>query len=314
MKNKKTIMFVSSLLIIIFHLWVNVSKVNSAFFNTELFIRTICYIGVDIFFFLTAYSLSKNEIKDYKKFIISRFIKIYLLYIVFTLIAFFYKNWSITDLILSITGIQLFIKGGGAFLWFVPAIMIVYILLPLYNKYCNKKYLVFIIWLIITIIVSKFTNYKEIFILTNRIPIILIGSYLSRNKVLDKINIKQYIVITILLLIIGFLLLYNYNNLKCDYIYDIKYLIALPFTLGLILLLNLIPSNKLVNLISNSTLEMYMIQMLFGYDMANELYFRLPIPILYNILIIVIIISISILLHYIYEKIINSKRFKFLVS
>ncbi|MDD6273010.1 MAG: acyltransferase family protein [bacterium] len=314
MKNKKTIMFVSSLLIIIFHLWVNVSKVNSAFFNIELFIRTICYIGVDIFFFLTAYSLSKNEIKDYKKFIISRFIKIYLLYILFTLIAFFYKNWSITDLILSITGLQLFMKGGGAFLWFVPAIMIVYILLPLYNKCCNKKYLVWIIWLIITIIVSKFTNYKEIFILTNRIPIILIGSYLSRNKVLDKINIKQYIVITILLLIIGFLLLYNYNNLKCDYIYDIKYLIALPFTLGLILILDLIPSNKLVNLISSSTLEMYMIQMLFGYDIANELYFRLPIPILYNIIIIIIIIGISVLLHYIYGKIMNSKKLKVLFS
>ena len=314
MKNKKTIMFVSALLIVIFHLWVNISKSNSGFFNIELFIRTICYIGVDIFFFLTAYSLSKSEIKNYKKFIISRFIKIYSLYIIFVLIAFFYKNWSITDLVLSITGIQLFMKGGGAFLWFVPAIMIVYILLPLYNKYCNKKYLVFIMWLIITIIVSKFTNYKEIFILTNRIPIILIGSYLSRNKALDKIDIKQYIVITIILLVTGILLLYNYNNLKCDYIYDIKYIIALPFTLGLILLLDLIPSNKLVDLISSSTLEMYMIQMLFGYDIANELYFRLPIPILYNILIIIIIISISILLHYIYEKIMDSKKLKVLFS
>ena len=81
MKNKKAIMFFSSLLILIFHLWINIFDRASNLFEVENFLRQLCYIGVDIFFFLSCYSISKHEIKDYKKFICSRFIKVYLVFI-----------------------------------------------------------------------------------------------------------------------------------------------------------------------------------------------------------------------------------------
>lgn len=306
MKNKKTIMFFSALLIVIFHLWVNTFDNASFYSNIEIFIRTICYIGVDMFFFLTAYSIGKGNVKDLKKFLINRFVKIYVLYILFSIIACIYNNWSFQELLLTISGIQLFIKGGGTFLWFIPAVMLVYILLPIYTKYLKKyKILVWIIWLVFTIIVSYFTDYKAIFIFTNRIPVILIGNYLSETNFFDKINNKIYTVMTLLLLIFGVIILYNFNHFKSIYICDIFYLFAIPLTLGLIMLINKIPSGKVIEQISSCTLEMYCFQMLFGFKIANYIYTLVLNPILTNLLVILIIIIISYIIHLIYIKIIN---------
>lgn len=269
MKNKKTIMFFSSMLILIFHLWINIFKRTNNFYEIETFIRQICFIGVDIFFFLSSYSISKKDIKDYKKFIISRFIKIYVPFILFAIIASIYLKWDIKTFLLTITGINLFIKGGGSFLWFIPAIMIIYVLLPLFNKIKNKGkgYITIIIWTLLTIILSLSNSCNQIFIITNRIPIILIGSYISKYKVLDKLDNKKYIIAMIILITSGILLLYNFKNLL--FIKDMYYLTAIPLILGIILLTNLIPSNKIFELLGSITLEMYGIQMIFGYKIAS---------------------------------------------
>ena len=87
MKNKKTIMFFSSILILVFHIWINIFERTSNLYAIEVFIRQICYIGVDIFFFLSSFSISKSEIKDYKKFLLLRFKKIYIVFSIFAIIA-----------------------------------------------------------------------------------------------------------------------------------------------------------------------------------------------------------------------------------
>ena len=53
MKNKKLIMFFAALMILIFHLWIYINPITNNLFKIEVFIRTICYIGVDIFFFVS---------------------------------------------------------------------------------------------------------------------------------------------------------------------------------------------------------------------------------------------------------------------
>ena len=109
MKNKKSIMFFSSLLILIFHLWISIFDRTSNLYNIEEFIRQICFIGVDIFFFLSAYSIANVNNKDYKNFIKTRFKKVYIPYIIFAIIALFYMNWDIKTFILNILGVNLFI-------------------------------------------------------------------------------------------------------------------------------------------------------------------------------------------------------------
>lgn len=304
MKNKKAIMLFSSLLILIFHLWINIFDRTSNLFEIENFIRKICYIGVDIFFFLSSYSISKCEIKDYKKFILNRFIKVYLIFVLFTIVGSIYFSWNLKTFVLTISGIELFINGGGSFLWFVPAIMIVYILLPPFNKIDNKYKIItpiitLIIWLLFTVIISTYTKYNEIFIFTNRIPIILLGFYCSKYCVLDKLNLKKYLTLMILLLLFGIFISYEFNNITCLYINDVFYLLSIPLILGLILLINLIPTNKIIDKIGSTTLEMYIVQMIFGFKIASKIYMLFNNALLSNFIILTIIILLSIILNYI---------------
>ena len=306
MKNKKLIMFFAALMILIFHLWIYINPITNNLFKIEVFIRTICYIGVDIFFFVSAFSISNKEIKNYKEFIFSRFKKIYIPFIIFSIINAIYNNWKLKKLLLTITSVDLFISGGGSFLWFIPAIMYMYLLLPLINKIKNKiRYIIsIVVWLLLALILTN-TNNSQLLILINRIPIILIAMLLSETNILNKINKYIYLVISIILFIIGTILMYNFYTLKIKYIYDINYIIAIPLIISIIMLLNIIPTNKIIDKISKCTLEIYAFQMIIGPNIINEIFKFTQNPLLINIISIITIIIISVIYSYTYNKIIH---------
>lgn len=305
MQNKKTIMTFSALFILIFHLWISIT--NSL---TEMYLRQICVIGVDLFFFVSAYSIAKRESIEYKKFIIDRFLKIYLKYIAFAFIAAIYLNWNILKFIKVILGIELFTKGGGSFLWFIPGIMLVYITLPLYKK-LDGKYpkitpaLAISIYLLASIIISLFTNYRELFILTNRIPIILFSYYFAKYdifKYLSENNLRYWLVTTILL-IVGIIISYlvYINHFSVTWFKEIFYILYIPLNIGVILLLDKIRTNKISSLIGSVTLELYALQMIFGFKIANEIFKIMNIKLLSNILTIITLILLAILVKKIFD-------------
>ncbi len=309
MKNKKSLMCISAIMIYIFHLWIPILTNN----HIEIFLRYICYIGVDIFFFLSAYSLASKEIK-YKDFLKNRFINIYLKFLIFLIIATIYKGYDLQKSISIITGYEFINKGGGSFLWFIPAIMLLYIIIPLYKKVDNKQkiltpiFLTFI-WLFLSIIVSLNTNYNAIFIFTNRIPIFMIGYYISKYQLLNKMSNKKtlYLTITIILLILGSFLSYTsyLNHLKNFIIYDIFYLTNIPLILGIIMLINILPSNKLIDSIGSVSLELYAFQMIFGFLIINKLYLWINNALLTNILGLLLLLILSYIFNFIFNKIIT---------
>lgn len=305
MQNKKTIMVVSALFILIFHLWVNITT-----FIEESIIRQICVVGVDLFFFVSAYSISKKKEIIYKDFIINRLTDIYLKFILLTIIYVIYTSKGLLDFIKIILGIDLFTKGGGSFLWFLPSIMIIYVLLPLYKNIDNKykklcPIISFVLFLILSISLSTFTNYSEIFILLNRIPIIMLGYYIAKYNVLEILRNKKiiYAITTLLLVLIGYIISYKtiFNRIEIIYLYDIKYILNIPLELGLIMLLDLIKDNKVTSLFGSITLELYGLQMIFGFKLANKLFISLKNPILVNIVTFIIIILLSLIMYYLYK-------------
>lgn len=273
MKNRKSVMFISALLILIFHLWVNVTNAEA-----ERFIRAISYIGVDMFFFLSAYSLGKRDVCDYKEFILKRFNSVYLKFVIFAVIAFVYSGWKINKLLSVVTGYELFVRGGGAFLWFLPSIMLFYILVPFLQKADNKNRkltitLSLLIWFVVGILVTSLTKYKAMFIFFNRIPILLLGFYASRimNEKQIILTDSKRIVYGIVSLAVGIVCLYlfGYKNRLITPIYDLFYVTAIPASVGLILLSELIPEKKLISVLGSATLEIYAVQMIFGFNIAN---------------------------------------------
>lgn len=290
----------SALLILIFHLWINITN-----FQIEVFIRQLCVIGVDLFFFISAYSIAKKEKIDYKIFIVDRFIKIYLKFIIFAIIGAIYFKWSIIRFIKIILGIELFIRGGGSFLWFIPAIMIIYMILPLYIKVDSKhpkitSFVTILVYLIISISISLFTTYSSIFILTNRIPIILLGYYFAKYNVMEYLNNNKikYWIVTITIIILGIIISYlvYINHFKVSWFKDLFYILFIPFSIGLVLLLDKIKANKISILISSITLELYAIQMIFGFKLANIIFKFINIKLLSNILTIIVLIIIALLI------------------
>lgn len=276
MKNRKSIMTASALMILAFHLWVSLFAGN----KIEAFIRQTTYVGVDMFFFISAYSISNREVTNYGSFILSRFKAVYLKFIFFAVVAFFFADWKFSYLLSVVSGIDLLAKGGGAFLWFLPAIMLFYLLLPLYQKFDKKNRmlalsLVILGWFCIGFVFSKFTNYRAMFIYWNRIPAILAGFYAAKIMESDnnKITSLHKVFLGVILLAVGTFIVYKWGYKPALQVplRDMFYVLALPSVLGLIMLIDLIPECRLTKLIGSATLELYAVQMIFGYRFSNML-------------------------------------------
>lgn len=290
MKNKKSIMTFAGIQILLFHLWVNVGTSNTF----EMFLRQTAYIGVDLFFFVSGFSLGEKREKfkdfpgDYGRFLGSRFGTVYLKFMIFTILAAWVSSWSFTKFVQTLSGAALWLKGGGSFLWFLPAIMWVYIFAPVIQQGILKgrerwkivpviaDVIILVLWFAVGVAVTYFTSYKSMFIFWNRIPVLWLGFILAKSGWFrDRIhNTWKSILWGLVFLIIGTVLLYFFGfreRLQVP-IYDMFYVMGIPATLGLVFLFSQIPSVKIISKIGSSTLEMYGLQMVFGYSYANWVY------------------------------------------
>lgn len=301
MKNKKTIMLVSALMILVYHLWVSPFSRGTQAYEIEQFIRFICFVGVDMFFFVSAYSIARSNTEDYGRFVWARFKAIYLEFAVFALIALACGQLNAMGLLKALTGWQLFEKGGGSFLWFAPAIMLVYLLLPLYKKleeqYPPASVLMLFVWLAVGLLITKRTGYNSIFIFYNRIPVILLGYIFGKYDIPERFANRRplYITVAVLSAASGVYLLWNigYRPVLNKPVYDMFYVLGLPLTIGLVMLLDLIPAGRFIRAVGSVTFEMYAIQMIFGFKAADTIYRLTGSPVFTNLLVVTAVTAVS---------------------
>lgn len=316
-QNKKTLMCFSALQILAFHLWVQMFRGN----QVELFLVKTAYIGVDMFFFLSAFSLASREITDIKKYYLSRLEAVYLKFVFFCILGAIVAGFSMEKLWKSIAGVELFTKGGGSFLWFLPAIMLFYLIFPWIQKAFMKKpwlgaLVVLLVWFAVGFVVAETTKYKAFYIVWNRIPIFVLGALAAvyeeklQKLFADKKGMLLRIVVGLLLCVAGVILLWQYGFKRrlATPLPDMYYVIAIPMVLGLVLLLDFIPSWKGIAYIGQATLEMYALQMIFGFTWANKIYKASKSAVITNILTFVIMILCSVLLSVCYQAV--RKRIK----
>ena len=133
----------------------------------------------------------------------------------------------------------------------------------------------------------------------------MLGYYIAKYNVLEILRNKKiiYAITTLLLVLIGYIISYKtiFNRIEIIYLYDIKYILNIPLELGLIMLLDLIKDNKVTSLFGSITLELYGLQMIFGFKLANKLFISLKNPILVNIVTFIIIILLSLIMYYLYK-------------
>lgn len=306
MKNKKSIMAFSAMQILFFHLWIYMLNGN----KVEMFLKQTAYIGVDIFFFLSAYSLAKREIKNYFSFIGFRLRAVYWKFFLFAVAAAIYGKWKLPYFCEVISGVNLFKKGGGAFLWFLPAIVIFYFLYPLFQKADGKNRWVTLAgtltaWILGAYFMSANKGCYPVFIFWNRIPIFLLGHYCSVGVNFEKIKCPQWVrpFTGVLLTAIGTVLMYRFGftgKLQVPF-KDMFYLCVIPVCLGLVILVSYVPEWRVIKWIGSSSLEMYAVQMIFGYNVAGKILKQTKNKALTNAGACFFVIVTAILLHYGYE-------------
>ena len=257
--NKKFLQVIAAFQILFFHLWAPITSTQ-----IEQFVLKTAYVGVDMFFFLSAYSLAGREI-DYVPFLKDRVLKLYAKFAFFTLImALFSKSFGVIRVVKSLTLIEFFQKGGGAFLWFIPAILILYIIYPLFLKWNSrfKVIWVLLIWFIAGVFSEHVLSYTAVFIFTNRIPVILAG-YLFKTYCTKNNNLRRSFIVLIPL---GALLLYMYGfKVRLNFpIKDMFYVLAIPSVIGLVMLSSYVKKCAVTDSLGSITLELYAVQMIFG--------------------------------------------------
>lgn len=142
------------------------------------------FIGVDIFIFLSAFgccfSLNKHSLGV---FYLRRLNRVYPLFVISNLIKWAIDRWCLDvkldtwDSICDITGLTYFGVGGKNMLWFIPSLIILYIITPLLAIVKKHKKYVLYFFSFITFGVIKFFPSIDwhYACLVSRLPIFVLG-------------------------------------------------------------------------------------------------------------------------------------------
>ena len=224
-KYRTAIMGFAALWILFFHTWVPVIE-NSPYdiiyclYYSERVIKRLGYCGVDIFILLSGYSLTFAKADcSLMKFYFRRIRRILPIVLIVAIVRGLVEHWSFTEFLGNVSGFNFYAKHIFSFLWFITAIITLYLFFPPYYKlFCKakNKYLftgiAILIWLLTTLLLRDHLRY-DFFSFTNRIPVFLIGihfGYHTRNKKQYEFKIHDYLIIFVTF-IAGIVLAYFYN-------------------------------------------------------------------------------------------------------
>lgn len=283
--SKRLIASVAALEILLYHCWIPVFRYGTIFGSVERFLIASTYSGVDIFFFLSAYSLVSRPVEDYRGFLRNRVLKI---------LPLFFIAWA-----------------AGQFLWFLPSIMVLYLLLPPLYPVCRKKpvlslCLLHIVWAgIVYLFLGVIKPKQDLGIFLFRIPAILLGAYTAGWQ--NWSGSRRSLPVGILLLAVGTFLVYRYgyiHRLNVPF-RGIFYLTGIPVMLGTVLILNRLAAHcgsRVISYFGSITLELYFTQMVFGTHFVN-LFFRLTgLKLATNLLAMTAIIIVSVPIRFLNDR------------
>ncbi len=271
-KSKQPIMGLAAMLVILYHL-LPMPRSHDLPSVILRYILMTAYVGVDIFFFMSGYMAFFSNTDNYFKYIKRKFLRIYPLFIICCILGLAIGNVTVDKLLPTLLGLDLIKSGGGSFLWFIPALMMIYLFLPFYIKLIKRQgrnkalIIVLLIWGLVMILLEKATENHSVNILLCRLPIVFIGSYLAQCE--GKISKSKKLCIGIPLLIAGIFLTWEYGFMqRTNYIFTYSfYVLAIPHSLGLVFICDTVFSRfnfKILKYIGNMSLELYCLQMLLG--------------------------------------------------
>lgn len=186
--QRSSVMGIAAIWIAVYHLWITSGKI--VIFEK---LKSIGFAGVDFFFLLSGmglvYAIEKRSIWEFYS---RRIKRVYLPFVVTGFAFKLLEHWSLELLFKRIFFISFYTHHVTDFLWFVPAILTLYLFFPFYYKIfkrTNSKGIftlgIITIWFACTFLVTNspplFTYFGStwMYLFINRIPIFLTGVYIG---------------------------------------------------------------------------------------------------------------------------------------
>ncbi|MBO5163418.1 MAG: acyltransferase [Ruminococcus sp.] len=183
-KYRGAIMGIAALWILFFHEWQLLSTEVGKAAEFENYIKRIGFCGVDIFLFLSGiglvFAIGKRNIFS---FYYRRLKRVYLPFLIVGIIRAVTEKWTSEGFWDNVLCISFYKTNMYSFLWFVPAILTLYLLFPpyykLFSKASNKLMFtaaMFLIWMTLSLLFRDKLR-PDLYGFTNRIPVFLFGVY-----------------------------------------------------------------------------------------------------------------------------------------
>ena len=187
-KYRGVIMGAAALMIFLFHHWTVI--IPSLFPNhptlgaISLFAVTHGHAGVDIFFLLSGIGLVWAADKSsVGRFYLRRIKRVYIPFLICYAVLFLLTGQSFLRWLQLVSGYSFLFENMYSVLWFVPAVLVFYLLFPLYNFLLKKlRFPVLVtavaigLWYLGSLLPIRYDLYG----FYNRIPVFLIGVMLGR--------------------------------------------------------------------------------------------------------------------------------------
>lgn len=313
----------AALWILAYHEWQLLSPLWSKPYYAERFVKDIGFIGVDMFLLLSgmglSYAVCRHSLREFYK---RRFSRLIIPVLAAGVLRLFVNRWPFGYFIKCLFGYS-FVSGNvTAFIWYVYAIAVFYLLFPLYWHFFSRsgnKYLFFgaslAVWAA-AVFVLKNRLSDTSWLVINRIPVFLLGTlfgWMEKNG--KRISAKAPVIVSsAAALAVGLVL-----EFVCS-VYGTKLLVPMPTVflpavmvgVSSVLLLAAIfekvsGSGKILGFFGGLSLELYCLQEVLGDYFLPFLGSTFP-PLVVNVLFFLIVTVSAWLLHWLNEKILSAVR------
>ena len=186
------IMGLAALGIVMLHCWLLIIPNRPVLGKIEAFVKWNGILGLDVFFFYSGlsqtYAIRRNTLSQYY---LRRLERVVIPYWIMALLCAYTGGWSLGTLARHALGITFFTETIFAHLWYVPAILVVYLFFPLYHRLMMRSgsKLAFSLctvcaWLYASVLLRDVVR-ADVWYFTNRLPAFMLGVFvgeLAREK------------------------------------------------------------------------------------------------------------------------------------
>lgn len=223
--HRAELMGFAALWILIFHEWLAVLDKTTVFGWVEGGIKRLGYAGVDVFFFISGMGLYNSMRKSGTGgFYLRRLKKLAVPVLTLGLLKILFDGWPLLKVLSGITGWDFYLHSVYAFPWYIPAVISVYIVFPLYFRAFQASgrkgifTLAFVaVWLVLAAGLRSYIR-EDLYLLINRLPVISLGVLLSWSGTAEKGRVFKGILSLCLILFAAGLVLSYFTNYREQYL------------------------------------------------------------------------------------------------